>query len=231
MAAFAQRAGLSLEFPLTFDYLELCARTGMDATTCERDLLAWQRAGMLRVNSSGRDALITLVTPPPADAEARIAGLIHRFAAVQEQQVSEIAAYARTIRCRHGYLSAYLGGQARKRCASCDNCGAGDLPAIESQTPDDSVQRIEVLRTLRDRSLGMGNLIKVLVGDATVKPGYQASETFGALNFRSRTAVKHLVEEMVNEGLLERRPFLENAFTIHLTAEGTRMLGTHEFRS
>ena len=231
MAAFAQRAGLSLEFPLTFDYLELCARTGMDATTCERDLLAWQRAGMLRMNSSGRDALITLVTPPPTDAEARIAGLIHRFAAVQEQQVSEIAAYARTIRCRHGYLSAYLGGQARKRCASCDNCGAGDLPAIESQTPDDSVQRIEVLRTLRDRSLGMGNLIKVLVGDATVKPGYQASETFGALNFRSRTAVKHLVEEMVNEGLLERRPFLENAFTIHLTAEGTRMLGTHEFRS
>ncbi len=222
LASFVQRTGLSLEYPATFDYLDLCARAGMDATTLERDLLAWQRAGVMRLTSFGRDALITLVSPPPADAEARIAGLIDRFSAVQEQQVSEIAAYAKSTRCRHGYLAAYLGGEQRRRCTACDNCNAGDLPAIESQTPDDSAQRIEVLRTLRERSLGMVNLTKVLVGDRTVSDKYQSIATFGVLNYRSPTAVKRLIETMESEGLVERQQFMENAFTIQITAEGTR---------
>jgi hypothetical protein len=228
LAVFAQRAELGAGQLLSEGYLELCARTGMDATTLERDLLAWARAGDLRLNSSGRDALIALVLPPPADAEARINGLIDRFATVQAQQVSEIAAYARTTRCRHGYLSAYLGGQARRRCGACDNCGAGDLPAIESQRPDDSAQRVEVLRTLNEQTLGMVNLTKVLKGDATVDPRYQSIETFGVLNYRTPTALKHLIIAMVDEGLLERKYFGETAYAFRLTTEGARLLAAHQ---
>lgn len=224
LAALAQAVGLAVGRPLSADYLEVCTRAGTDAATCERDLLAWQRAGHLRLNSSGREALITLVNPPPADSEARIAALIDRFAAVQAQQVSEIAAYARTSRCRHGYLSAYLGGQARKRCSSCDNCGAGNLPAIESVTPDGNAQRLAVLRTVREKQLGIINLSKVLAGDTTVNAAYQAMPTFGALNFRSQRAIGQLIDAMVDEGLLERHAFGDSGFTIHLTTNGARLL-------
>ncbi len=224
LAQFAAAAGLGIGSIVSGEYLEICKRAGADPTVLERDLLGWQRANLLRFASSGRDALITLVSPPPVDAETRVAGLIDRLAAVQAQQISEIAAYARTSRCRHGYLSAYLGGATRKRCSSCDNCGVGDLPAIESQTPDDSEQRIEVLRTLQERPMGMVNLTKVLTGDRTIRPDYQAIATFGKLNYRSRTAIEHLVTAMVDDGLLERKYFSETAYVFQLTANGARLL-------
>ena len=224
LAALAQATGLAIGRAVSGDYLDICARAGMDAAAFERDLLIWQARGFLRFTSSGRDALITLVAPPPRDAEARIAGLIDRFAAVQAQQVSEIAAYAKSNRCRHGYLSAYLGGQTRVRCASCDNCGKGDLPAIGSVVPDSDAQRLDVLRTIQERTLGVVNLAKVLAGDRTVNEAYQRMPTFGALNFRSTHAIGQLIETMVDEGLLEKRLYLESSYTVHLTANGTRLL-------
>lgn len=224
LAAFAQAAGLAVGRPVNADYLDICAQAGADAATLERDLLAWQRAGWLRFNSSGRDALITLVTPPPADSQARVDALVDRFAVVQAQQVSEIAAYARTTRCRHGYLSAYLGGQARRRCTACDNCGAGNLPAIESVLPDGNAQRLEVLRAVREKQLGINNLSKVLAGDSTVDERHQTMSTFGVLNYRSPRAIGHLIDAMVDEGLLERHPFSDLGFTLHLTANGARLL-------
>ena len=106
---------------LTVNLTEVARAAALSPYTLEAQLLTWADAGWIGCRFSGRDALLELLPAPP-DAPARVKSLLERYETVAAQRVDEITAYARTSRCRHGYLNAYLGGRAIKRCTACDNC-------------------------------------------------------------------------------------------------------------
>ena len=98
--------------------------SGIDRLQLENQLLRWQTDGYLHVYPGGRRVMVELLAPPD-DAGSRIDSLLSRYNAIQAQRVAEIADYARTERCRHGYLANYLGGHDRWHCDACDNCLEG----------------------------------------------------------------------------------------------------------
>lgn len=222
---FVQRTGLATGREASYGYMDLAQRCAADPVRLEAALLDWQAEGWLRVNSSGRDLLIT-IPPSPADAQQRVALLVDRLLAVRQQQVHEIFAYARTRTCRHGYLAAYLGGVARKRCRQCDNCGADALPAIDAGLPDEREQFAIILEAVRERSLGRRNLAKVLHGDADVKEPYKQLAAFGALAYRSDSAIGKMVEDLVERGLLEEHHFDDGGAVVQLSSRGWQTVRT-----
>ncbi|MGD8397366.1 MAG: RecQ family ATP-dependent DNA helicase [Anaerolineae bacterium] len=98
----------------------------LDPRHIERRLLDWSDAGWLDYRGTGRDMLLA-VPPSPAGARQRVAAMLADYHAGQQARVGEIRAYAQTRDCRHGYISAYFGGQRIERCASCDNCDRAGL--------------------------------------------------------------------------------------------------------
>ena len=120
---FVQRMGLDRQSAVAGEFGDLLARTVMQPEELEQWLLAWQAAGWLRVDLAGRDAVIELLDPP-ARAGSDLERMIADRTALDQQRVRDIADFARTRRCRHGYLADYLGGNHRRRCGVCDNCGA-----------------------------------------------------------------------------------------------------------
>lgn len=123
-AAFTAAARLRPEQVVDRAFMEIATAVGIPAPQLEQRLLQWQTAGCLTYEANGRDWLLALPASPPADAATRIESLLSQYAAIQQQRVSEIAAYANTRRCRHAFLANYLGGAPRQRCEACDNCDA-----------------------------------------------------------------------------------------------------------
>lgn len=205
-------------------YLDVAAATGIAPTELEARLLQWQADGGISVRTNGREALVTILSAP-TNATARIEGLIDRYDAIQEQRVTEIFAYARTRHCRHGHLAGYLGGQARTRCANCDNCGVQSLPNLHSSLPDEQKQRAVVLSALNEQSWGRRNLVRLLRGDAEIGERGQRSSQFGKLNFRSDSALERLVLSLVQEGLIEEVVLPKGFIALQLTQQGRMQLG------
>ncbi|MBP8292145.1 MAG: RecQ family ATP-dependent DNA helicase, partial [Caldilineaceae bacterium] len=225
--AFVQRANLRINQVVDRSIAELAGATGIELAALEPLLLDWQAAGWLMVRSAGRDLLLTLL-PAPADVSQRIDSLIDRYAAIQEQRVKEIYAYARTQRCRHGYLAAYLGGERRTTCACCDNCQADGLPAFDSALPDEDEQKAAVLQALAAHGWGPRTLARLLRGDEAASPNAQRSPSFGALAYRSETAIKHLVEAMKAAGLVEGAMLDEERSLVQTTPAGRKWLATRQ---
>lgn len=223
LRAFAERAQLQPGFWIERTFMALAESTLTDPAALERTLLDWQAAGALEVQSSGRALLLELL-PPPRDGEARVQSLLGRIEAVQQQQATEIYKYAQTRRCRHGYLSAYLGGQPRKRCGHCDNCGGVELPALESLQPDSAQVEQVILRALGERMMGPATLLRVLAGDNTVDDRYRKLGSFGALPFVAQRVVRGHLETLAGRGLVEQRTFDSGATVYQLTQAGTAAL-------
>ncbi len=223
--AFIQRAGLRINQVVDRSITELAGATGIELAALEPLLLDWQAAGWLTVRSAGRDLLLTLL-PAPADVSQRIDSLLDRYAAIQEQRVKEIYAYGRTQRCRHGYLAAYLGGERRTTCTCCDNCQADGLPTFEAALPGEAEQKVAVLQALAAHGWGPRTLARLLRGDDAASPNAQRSPSFGALAYRSETAIKHLVEEMKAAGLVEGAMLHEERSLVQITPAGRKWLGT-----
>ncbi len=226
LRAFAERAQLQPGFWIERTFMALAESTLTDPAVLERTLLDWQAAGALDVQSSGRTLLLELL-PPPRDGEARVQSLLGRIEAVQQQQATEIYKYAETRRCRHGYLSAYLGGQPRKRCGHCDNCGGVELPALESLQPDGAEVEQVILRALGERVMGPATLLRVLTGDNTVDDRYRKLGSFGALAFVAQRVIRSYLEALAGRGLVEQRTFDSGATVYQLTQAGTAALRAH----
>ena len=121
LAAFCRTALLQPGQSLDRDLVGIAQQAGMDLRHLERDVLGWAEAGWLECRFSGRDPLVELL-PPTADARQRLDSLLDEYEKVQGQRLAEVVGYATTRRCRHGHISAYLGGGAIARCTACDNC-------------------------------------------------------------------------------------------------------------
>jgi ATP-dependent DNA helicase RecQ len=231
LVAFCRSARLRAGQALTLDLGEVARQAGLSLFECERCVLQWAEAGWLAYRPSGRDLLLE-VPPAPPDAGERVATLLERYEAIQLQRASEMEAYAKTSRCRHGHLSAYLGGRAIERCASCDNC-AQEKSAPLPEAPDPRGQLLSVLRCVSASGHGWGRqtLARILRGEASGHRGVPplseracANPCFAALALLSRRRVLELLGCLEQNGLLSTRAIEGGGTVIAITAAGLAAL-------
>jgi ATP-dependent DNA helicase RecQ len=230
LAAFCQAARLRPQQWLTLDLAVVAAKIGIPLAEIESKMLAWEDAGWLMYRPAGRDLLIQLL-PPPSEATERVRMLLEQYEAVGAQRVGEIAAYAKTRRCRHGHLNAYLGGRAIARCDACDNC-VEIAPPPNPGLPEERMQLLTILRCVKNARWGWGRhtLIRILRGDLRPHPRARPlreearrQPEFGALSFRSKTAIERMMDRLEDADLLAPRR-LERGYVLELTAEGDNAL-------
>jgi len=213
------------------DLVDVARRAGLPLEDIERQVLSWADAGWLSYRPAGRDLLLELLPPPP-DAAEQIATLLERYETIQAQRVDEITAYARTVRCRHGHINAYLGGRIIEQCSACDNC-------VETETPPDtdlSNEREQLLTILRcvsaaPWSWGRVSLVRILRGDEKAhrhaQPLHEKARDhvgFGALAFRSKTAVERMLERLESGGFLKARQLEHGGVVLDITPTGKAAL-------
>ncbi|HUT14936.1 MAG TPA: RecQ family ATP-dependent DNA helicase [Anaerolineae bacterium] len=224
LAAFCQAARLRHGQPLGLDLLEVGREAGLDVENLERRLLGWVDAGWLECQSSGRDPLLE-VLPPPADARERLGVLLEQYEKVQGQRVDEIVAYAKTRRCRHGHISAYLGGRAVDQCTACDNClDLEPLPSGDS-LPDEVEQLQTVLRCLTEsHGWGQLSLVRILRGSPEAPESSHQRPAFGALAFRSKAAIQRMLKRLMEAKLLGARRLHHGGVVLESTPAGRQAL-------
>ncbi|MGC9523539.1 MAG: RecQ family ATP-dependent DNA helicase, partial [Anaerolineae bacterium] len=204
--------------------IDVAERAQLAPETIEDQLLTWSDEGRLDVRFSGRNLLLSRL-PAPDDVAQRISLWLDRYATVQEQRVEEIVAYARTPHCRHGYLSAYLGGPALEHCTACDNCV--DLSTSSAlRLPSQRDQLATILECLDATGHGWGfrNLGRILRGEPDAPEKAKELPGFGALSFRSRDAVKNLIQRLLDHKLLATQLLSHGGSMIELTQAGKAAL-------
>jgi ATP-dependent DNA helicase RecQ len=228
-SAFVSAARLRPGQSLQIDLMSVARASGLDPTGIEFQLLDWAEAGRLEYHGSGRELLLELL-PAPADAAARVQTLIDRYATIQVQRVDEIAAYAATRRCRHGHISAYLGGRPMESCDACDICRPDSSPAGSSLTPtsmpSESEQLATILRCAANARWGWGraNLANILCGNSRASERGQASPEWRVLAFRSQAALGKMIDRLAEAGLLDAKQLDHGGVVLELTPAGRAAL-------
>ena len=224
LAAFCEAARLRQEQWLTIDLAQVAQDAGLSLARLELQLLEWADKGWIGWRFSGRDVLLELL-PPPEDAAARVSALLERHETIAAQRIDEITAYARTSRCRHGYLNAYLGGRAIERCPACDNC-VDVQDASVNDLPGEREQHHAILACLAATQWGWGrrNLTHILRGDAKAPARMHTHPSFGVLAYRSAAAIGQLLAQLEHVGLISARQLDHGGAVLELTAAGRAAL-------
>ncbi|MBS3782852.1 MAG: RecQ family ATP-dependent DNA helicase [Anaerolineae bacterium] len=231
LEAFRRAAHLRPQQWLTLDLAQVAPKAGIAMAEIEEKVLSWEDAGWLDYRPAGRDPLVELL-PPPEDASERVETLLERYETVQLQRVDEISAYASTSRCRHGHINAYLGGRAIERCRACDNC-LDISPLPDPGLPDERKQLLTVLRCVANAPWNWGRqtLVRILCGEGRARYGRHSLHAkargqaeFGALSFRSKTAIERMVERLEHGGFLAPRQLRHGGAVLDLTTKGRAAL-------
>lgn len=241
---FLQRANLDAQSTASGDFVSLATATGIPMESLEACLLAWQSAGWLRYYPAGRVPLLSLL-PAPGNAAQRVESLVTQRAAVAQQRIQEIDAYAHSRTCRHIYLGDYLGSQAPGHtpghtpgqsaapvrgkpapCGACDNCGGGlqIAPAASGGQAAGPSAGDLVLATLVQQSWGRRTLIRLLRGDPEATDRAQASSSYGCLRDRSEQSLSQLLDSLIGEGLIAERKLDHGGVTLEATRQGIASL-------
>ncbi len=224
LAAFCRTARLQPGQFLVRDLVAIAQQADMDLRHLEHQVLGWAEAGWLECRFSGRDPLVELLSPT-GHARQRLDSLLDQYDKVQGQRVAEIVGYATTRRCRHGHISAYLGGRAIARCTACDNCLGPAPTSFASVLPDEQKQFGTILRCLAaSHGWGQRNLTYILRGSPEAPGPARSLPGFGELAFRSQTAIGHMLERLVKAKLLCRRELPHGGVMIELTPAGRHAL-------
>ncbi len=231
LGAFRRAARLRPQQWLTLDLAEVAPKARIPLAEIEHRILAWQDTGWLMYRPAGRDLLLCLLPPPP-DAAEQMRMLLERHEAVQAQRVDEIFAYAKGANCRHGHLNAYLGGRSIERCDVCDNC-VEVPPPPDPGLPEERTQILTILRCVANAPWGWGRTTvrRILRGDLRPRPGARplhekarAQPEFGALGFRSKTAIDRMVGRLEDAGFLAPRQLQHGGAVIEITPRGQAAL-------
>jgi len=231
LRAFRDAAYLVPGQPLDLSPAKIAYHVGLSVPILEKRLLEWMDAGWLDYRPAGRDLYLEL-PPPPLDAADRIAALLERYDAIQTQRVDEIAAFARTGKCRHGHINAYLGGRPIDRCMACDNC-IEIPPPPDAGLPAEREQLHTILRCVAEApwSWGRVTLTRILHGSdgpyerrPPLRVEARSSACFGALSFRSEKAVASMVEQLEDAGVLQARRLNNQGVVLDLSAQGRTAL-------
>jgi hypothetical protein len=222
LSAFCEAARLRPGQPLEVDLIAVARAADLDPVTIESRVLDWANADLIDYRPAGRDLLLESL-PPPADAAERVANLLDRYTATGMQRVEEIASYARTRRCRHSHISAYLGGRPLSDCGACDNClGLTLQPAPSSTLMDERQQLRTILECAAGARWGIGpwSLIHTLRGSGRAPDWTGGLPHHGALAFRSRAAVEKMVDRLTAANLLQARQLDHGGTALALTPAG-----------
>lgn len=191
-------------------YQQETGRAGRDGLSAElvlfysySDVIRWE--GLIRKNESEDE---------PGDPE---------LVAAQIELLTDMQRYCRSLQCRHRALARYFGeGYERDDCGACDVC-LGEVPALADSV--EVAQKILSCVYRLGQSFGAGHLVEVLRGADTEKIrnfGHNRLSTYGILDDFSAGALKDLVYQLIDQGLLERssgdRPVLR------LTGDALRVL-------
>lgn len=226
-SAFAKAVGLPLNQMHTFAFLELVQKCQLPAHELESKLLSWQSAGYVQYQSTGRTMLISLAASP-SNVKQKVDSLLDRYATIQSQRVTEIADYARTRHCRHGYLANYLGGESRANCGVCDICAEGIQPDPDADLPSEDEQIHSVLAALDETSWGRRNLVRVLRGDPETNQRGQSSAMFAKLNFRSEGSLNRLIDQLIHKGYIAEKQLDHGGISLELSQRGRRSVTKKE---
>jgi hypothetical protein len=223
LAAFCRTACLRQGQALTLDALDVARRASPSVPPdhIENLLLDGADRGWLSYHPAGRDLLLELL--PARGASEQVAALLERYETTQAQRVDEVTAYAQTGRCRHGYLNAYLGGRVIEQCAACDNC-VGQTAAMTNTLPGECEQLLTILRCVSAKSWGRVNLTHILRGEADAPAGARNNPAWGALAFRSETAIGQALDRLESGGLLRARRLEHGGKMLELTPTGRSAL-------
>jgi ATP-dependent DNA helicase RecQ len=222
LAQFCSAARLQPGQSVIRDLLKVAAEAGLDARHLEQRILSWAAAGFLDYRSSARDPLLE-VLPGPQDAKRRVRLLLEQYENIQRQRVAEVVAYATTRRCRHGHISAYLGGRVIASCQSCDSCRPAKAQPPPVELPDVCTQLQAILQAAA-HGWGQGNLVIILRGLPNAPPAARGGPGFAALAFRSETAIQHMIAGLVEAGFLETRQLPHGGMMLQLSQQGQRAL-------
>ncbi len=224
LLAFCRAARLRRGQMVGLDLVETAREAGFDPVDLELQLVRWAAEGLLTYRPAGRDMLLEL---PAASTQAwdRLAELLEQHRVIQAQRVSDIAAYAETRRCRHGYVGQYLGGRVVSTCGACDNCAASEV--VDAALPSEAEQLLVVLRCVADGPWGWGrvNLVLILRGDPEAPERGRAQIGFGALAYRSRAAVEGMLTHLEEGGYLRSRRLNRGGEVLELTKAGDDAIG------
>jgi ATP-dependent DNA helicase RecQ len=206
----------------------------------EARLLAWDDAGWLAYQGIGRDMLLS-IPPAPPGARQRVAAMLADYQAGQEARVAEIKAYARTRMCRHGYISAYFGGNPIQRCQSCDNCTtpgkhsrrraatAAPTPVTPQWEGDPAYAILQAMREL-PFALGRKGLARALQGAGSSSVKADRFPLFGALAGTTQRRIVEMTDALIEDGLLEQ--YRKGAYALlRLTAKGEARLANQPTRA
>lgn len=217
-ARVAELAGLRPGVGVEVDLLLLSERLDLPPDDLEGRLLACHDAGYLRYRGGPRQVLIEQLSPPPDLAE-RIDRLLADYRERQIQRVEAVAAYARTIACRHSAIAEHFDQRLARCKTSCDICDphhaavAGVVRTSRSAQPppprDDDDPRCDVQRLLDGLErlpfpMGRTGLARALKGssDSAVEP--ERFPEHGRLRHLTMSAIENLVERLVDEGYIQR---------------------------
>jgi ATP-dependent DNA helicase RecQ len=141
-------------------------------------------------------------------------------------QLAEVKRYAYADGCRRAALLAYFGETfADVPCGACDNCLE---PRAERDATTSAQKLMSCLARIREAGgfdMGLTHAIDILLGtqnDKIWRMGHDRLSTFGIGTDLDRRAWRHLGEELVRLGLVERDPARFNVAS--LTAAGRRTL-------
>jgi len=149
--------------------------------------------------------------------------LLEQYEKIQGQRVAEIVAYAKTRRCRHGHISAYLGGRTITQCQSCDNCLGLPPQPQAGNLPEEWQQWQSILHCAAVASWDWDTLINVLRGCPEAPESAHHRPGFGTLSSCSAVAINSMLERLFKARLLRRRR-LHNSVLIKLTSFARQVL-------
>jgi ATP-dependent DNA helicase RecQ len=221
--AFARRSGLDGQQVVTAPFIALAEATGLTPAELEQWLLVWQEARYLAARYDGRDPYLE-VLPPPAQVAERLEQLLRNRAALDQQRAGDIARYARTTACRHGFLADYLGGERRTRCPMCDNCGAAFALASDPAAHAADADLLVLLQALQEQNWGRRNLVRLLRGDPEASTRAQESSFYGALRTRSERGLEQMLASVQADGLVQTRDLEHGGVVLELTRRGVKQM-------
>ncbi len=217
LTALAQMADAHAPFYISLP--DIIHQTDLSLDTIEPALLTWVDEGWLNYTSGPRDISIAMLSPP-ANAAERVARLLERYEAIQIQRVDEISAYAETSRCRHGHINAYLGGQPIEHCTNCDNC-VEVAPPPPAGFPDEAAQYQAILRLLNGTyGWGRASLTAIMQGAADAPAKAQQHKDFGALAFRSKSAIGKLIRRLEKGDFIRAQTLSHGGVALNITPKG-----------
>ena len=166
-----------------------------------------EQAGLARRGFDAGRAMQIEVHDPPADAAARIGGLLARYESEALGRADRLVRFAEEKVCRHRQVAEHFGETFEDDCGMCDVCSplaaAGDDDQVAAPLPGDIAGAIHTAALELRWPLGRTGLSAMLRGSLSASRSAQRSPHFGILAAASQSDVRRWIQLLELGGALE----------------------------